>query len=502
MSLKNSPFVYQLNTNYVPSDSEILLIRALLVDPADELARIDTRIEELEVALKQLKEQRASLKGPIHAHRALISPMRRVPDDVLVEIFLSCLPSEHNSLIDFAEAPLVLGRICRHWRSVAYSTPRLWSSIHIPPLDYLCTPEWLERSATCPLSVSLFDYTNSFIPDLENTAFVHQLLPVSRRLRHLSLTGDVGFFRSFIRLGPEDLPLLQSLWMECPRNNYDVTAGLQMIPTLEDVRISAAIDPLPLLLPWSRLTSLRFECLPFWADHGTGGGLDIGGAFQVLRQCSNLVQCEIRVTKDSTDTLDTSSPVILPHIETLALTGYIFILQNWISHLVAPNLRFLRVGEEYEKFPENKIQSPLRDGFMSVEIDFARFSPSALEELFQSFPMIAHLRIYPATPETGVAFDDGFLSLFGPPHILCPMLTHVVITQPCPQLSEAAILTFVKTRMVTSTPLEQFEIHFDRPMELDMMPELQSFISDGLQVAIEYPPPEWAFDPRNGSDRK
>ncbi|KAF8176670.1 hypothetical protein K438DRAFT_1485893, partial [Mycena galopus ATCC 62051] len=71
------------------------------------------------------KEQRASLKRPIDAHRAVISPMRRVPHDVLVEICISCLPS-HNALIDPAEAPLILGRICRHWRSVAYSTPTLW----------------------------------------------------------------------------------------------------------------------------------------------------------------------------------------------------------------------------------------------------------------------------------------------------------------------------------------------------------------------------------------
>ncbi|KAJ7238562.1 hypothetical protein B0H12DRAFT_1025645 [Mycena haematopus] len=131
MSLDNLPFVHRLNTNYVPSDSEISEIRAVLLDPENELAGIDARIEDMEIALKRLKDQRALLKRPIDAHRALISPLR-VPEDVLIEIFLSCLRSEHNALIDPAEAPLVLGRICRHWRSVAYSAPRLWSTIHIP----------------------------------------------------------------------------------------------------------------------------------------------------------------------------------------------------------------------------------------------------------------------------------------------------------------------------------------------------------------------------------
>ncbi|KAF7363773.1 hypothetical protein MSAN_01035100 [Mycena sanguinolenta] len=154
MSLSNSP------------------IRALLVDPVEEVVRIDAQIAEIELALSQLKEKRALLQAPIDAHKALVSPMRLVPQEILQAIFLSCLPSQHNALIDFNEAPLLLGRVCRHWRSVAYSTPILWSSMHIPPLPersalphVLLKQErlvaaWLERSTTCPLSISLFDGFN------------------------------------------------------------------------------------------------------------------------------------------------------------------------------------------------------------------------------------------------------------------------------------------------------------------------------------------------------
>jgi hypothetical protein len=57
-----SPFADRLNTNYIPSDSEIVEIRALLIYPPDELAQVESRIEEMEVALSKLKELRASLK--------------------------------------------------------------------------------------------------------------------------------------------------------------------------------------------------------------------------------------------------------------------------------------------------------------------------------------------------------------------------------------------------------------------------------------------------------
>ncbi|KAJ7878798.1 hypothetical protein B0H14DRAFT_3435396 [Mycena olivaceomarginata] len=122
MSLADSPSMDRLNTNYTLSDLETLEIRALLVDP----------IEVVEVTLGQLKQRRELLKMPIDVHSALISPMCRTPDDLLREIFFFCLPSKHNALIDPAEAPILLGRICSHWRSVAWSTPKIWSSLHIP----------------------------------------------------------------------------------------------------------------------------------------------------------------------------------------------------------------------------------------------------------------------------------------------------------------------------------------------------------------------------------
>ncbi|KAF7374469.1 hypothetical protein MSAN_00331200 [Mycena sanguinolenta] len=305
MSLNDSPFVDRLNTNYAPSNSEILEIHALLVDPENELARIDARIEEMEIALAQLKEQRASLERPIDAHRALLAPIRRIPQDVLVEIFLLCLPSEHNALIDPAEAPLVLVRICRHWRSVAYSSPILWRSIHIPSLHYRETPpnvllrlekivkEWLERSANCSLSVSFVDSAN-YVPDLDSHPLVLQLLPFSRRFCHLTLTGDAAFLQPILRLGSEDLPLLQTLRTELRYSISDCFDAFR-IPTLRDISLCVDAEPHSLPLPWSRLTSLRLACGYLRTDHGRNGGLDIGGAFDVLRRCPNLVDCQLKV---------------------------------------------------------------------------------------------------------------------------------------------------------------------------------------------------------------
>ncbi|KAF7356380.1 hypothetical protein MVEN_00970400 [Mycena venus] len=317
MSLADSPFADRLNTNYVPSDSEVFDIRRILVDPADELARLDAEIKDMEIALSQLKERRALLKMPIDAHMALISPMRRIPQDVLVEIFFSCLPLQHNALIDPAEAPLILGRICRDWRRVAYSTPMLWSSIHIPAPNYCSASTallsrlenlveaWLERSATCALDISL--YHTTILADVEIDPLISQLLPVSRRLRHLALSGDAKLFRPLLQLGAEDLPLLKSIRIETGTyeifDDHPSAASALQIPTLRDVslRLAESVDPLLLPLRWSQLTGLRLHCSSFWIATGPVGGLTLGGALEVLRRCPNLERCQLRMNGGSDD---------------------------------------------------------------------------------------------------------------------------------------------------------------------------------------------------------
>ncbi|KAJ7845402.1 hypothetical protein B0H14DRAFT_976125 [Mycena olivaceomarginata] len=514
-SLTESPFADRLNTNYIPSDSEIVEIRALLVDPADELARVEAQIEQMEIALTQLKELRASLKTPIDAHRALISPMRCIPQDVLLAIFSSCLPSEHNALIDPAEAPLLLGRICRHWRDVTYSTPMLWSSIHIPCLEYLHAPPtmisglermveaWLERSSACPLSVSVFDEINYPSNGVEKHPLILQLLPISRRLRHLALAGAAEFLRPILRLGSENLPALKSIFIQTTGNQLfrddadqlDSTNALQ-IPTLEDVtlQISSVVDPLALPLKWSRLTRIRLECYSMRGD--AAGGLDIGGALEMLRRCPNLVHCEIRVTArtDEGPTLDTS-PIILPHLRTLVLSGE-FQSQSWMTHLVMPKLCALRLGDGTKEGPAIGSSSP-QDGCMSADIDASLFTLSGLQELLQSFPTISHLKL----SQTPLHSDDAFIAILH--NLVCPMLTNITLPDTSAGISDAAVLAFIKARMALPTPLQRFWASFRRTRELDIMLELQSFISDGLHVSIEYFPQglsQWEFWPRHGLD--
>ncbi|KAJ7154880.1 hypothetical protein C8R43DRAFT_857362, partial [Mycena crocata] len=62
----------------------------------------------------------------ISAYKALVSPVRRRPPDIVQEIFLACLPTRHNAVMSTRDAPLLLAHICSAWRVLALATPALW----------------------------------------------------------------------------------------------------------------------------------------------------------------------------------------------------------------------------------------------------------------------------------------------------------------------------------------------------------------------------------------
>ncbi|KAF8127747.1 hypothetical protein K438DRAFT_1646022 [Mycena galopus ATCC 62051] len=126
----NTPFASQLGTNYCPTDAEVDQIKGLLVEPCPKLKRLDDEIVAMQKALDKLAQERDALGAYVDAHRILISPLRRLPLDVIEEIFMACLPTHRNCVMSAQEAPVILGRICSSWRTISLSTPSLWSRLH------------------------------------------------------------------------------------------------------------------------------------------------------------------------------------------------------------------------------------------------------------------------------------------------------------------------------------------------------------------------------------
>ncbi|KAF7367744.1 hypothetical protein MSAN_00838300 [Mycena sanguinolenta] len=498
-----SPFADKLRTNYVPSDEEIAHLRDFLVGPTEQLAKIQAQIDEMELVVGQLKAKRESLQIDIDAHKALISPMRHIPDDVLRAIFFACLPTAHNALIDIAEAPLLLGRICRRWRVVAYSTPMLWTSIHIAPLrscgergmaDFLpqlqpVIEQWLERGAPCPLTVSLVE-KDSFLWSDPEFYPISLLRNFFHRLYHLSLCGNIRLLLPLLRLGPESLPMLKSIDIYNSTNKrypfgieHPEALNLVQIPSLTGISLQVMVDPVSLPLNWSQLTHLDLRCFP----PSKNSGLDGAGALELLRRCPNLVRCLLRLYRDLDDAslASNTSLITLPHLGTLILIGD-FHLPQWIPHLVVPRLRCLQIGNLKHKDLEWFGASVPH--CVTAAIDTTPFTESGLLNLLQAFPQISHLRLLPHRFHPAVLPNDALLLRLSS-HDLCPNLTHLYIKTKCVSLSDALALAFIRARMASPTPLQLFEAEVPRPMEIDVKAALEPFISAGLEVSFTYSPP-------------
>ncbi|KAJ7811593.1 hypothetical protein B0H14DRAFT_2182004, partial [Mycena olivaceomarginata] len=72
-----------------------------------------------------LRNEEGTLRDEIHDCEGVISPIRRLPPEIIVEIFLYLTPRGYDEPHLASEIPWHLGHICSYWRTVALSIPLL-----------------------------------------------------------------------------------------------------------------------------------------------------------------------------------------------------------------------------------------------------------------------------------------------------------------------------------------------------------------------------------------
>ncbi|KAJ7156647.1 hypothetical protein C8R46DRAFT_860900, partial [Mycena filopes] len=105
-----------------PSDSQAATVLTDIVKAENAIAIASAHISHLQAALKRLVQQCEELQTFVKTHRAVLSILRLLPDEILLEIFQHCL-APHDAR---ATAPWVVSHVCRRWRAVALSSPQLW----------------------------------------------------------------------------------------------------------------------------------------------------------------------------------------------------------------------------------------------------------------------------------------------------------------------------------------------------------------------------------------
>ncbi|KAJ7639245.1 hypothetical protein FB45DRAFT_1134504 [Roridomyces roridus] len=78
------------------------------------------------------------LQAFIESHKAILAPIRRVPNEILAEFFVHCMDVTKPLDPKKGEA-WVVSRVCRRWRAVAIACPELWLHFVLPkkPIKHL-----------------------------------------------------------------------------------------------------------------------------------------------------------------------------------------------------------------------------------------------------------------------------------------------------------------------------------------------------------------------------
>ncbi|KAJ7026851.1 hypothetical protein C8F04DRAFT_1295906 [Mycena alexandri] len=232
-----------LRTNSGHRDATAL--RALISSLPAELARYDKEIGRLDVLFETLTADRSALqKFYDQCIGVLDAPIRRLPKEVIIEIFSFCNESTVTShdpippsmwaheaqkeLRRVAGGPLVaLSQVSTHWREVALGTPLLWSRI---TLDLRC---WelpatsfahqqmirlldlaLARSQQTPLAIEV-----SGIGQCHPVALQHLAL-VSSRWRSANFVVECDMLRHLSKVAG-NLPLLETLRINALTENME-----------------------------------------------------------------------------------------------------------------------------------------------------------------------------------------------------------------------------------------------------------------------------------------
>ncbi|KAF8650055.1 hypothetical protein AX16_005445 [Volvariella volvacea WC 439] len=521
------PFV---SDHHIPNDAVVNQVKLQVIKPCTK------QLEELKAQIRYLEQRHDAITLHLNRHRAFISPMRVLPHDVLREIFLHCLPTDHFSPIKTSEAPLLLGRVCGAWREVAMGTPQLWASIHIPYDNQFRRTfhakavlnktwerrlagisSWLSRSGALPLSISFHYHSDTWIssedPWIADPPCMSSLLDLlfsfKSRWRHvrISAEGPLNFLPSSpadMELEPNSFPALESFAV-CPnwkKINYPSTM-------LKAPRIRELVTEVPAWgeqfnTHYHQLTSLSIRFLSF-DDIGIRNHLPT-----ILTQCHSLVEFNLHIPQGVHGRLPQFPPVYFPKLQRLALN----VDMSWLvifssSHM--PKLKELKVTCSYCYSAED--ESSIRSFFAALPpletlvLAICRLNrPESVVEGLRSQSRLKNLVLEDQCPRLNqddtVKLMDGLTVGLGsptePPVLPClESFTHRN-TFVHDRHYKSFILSRTQLRVgsdfppgtVGVTPLKRAHITFRRSRVIDLLadPEVSAACAaSGLDLTVHYP---------------
>ncbi|KAJ7811683.1 hypothetical protein B0H14DRAFT_2859397 [Mycena olivaceomarginata] len=259
------------------------------------------------------------------------------PFEMTAEIF------GHFQPIYPAASLTLLAQVCRQWRDIAMSSPRLWSSLQLDldpkilPQQLILLRSWLTRSGACPLSIGItYKAAEPGVIAPPINDIVHELISHCQRWQYVELElpfdvlhlikGEMPWLR-LLKIGPNEVPEIQP---PRPLRLFDSS------PCFGHIVLSRFFQPSTIELRWENCTTL--EGLFLYPEE----------CIVILGRTVNIVHFKATIEEGE----GTSGTVpILTHLESLVLLSGEAGPNNsqmlLLDALTLPALRVLRVSEPW-----------------------------------------------------------------------------------------------------------------------------------------------------------
>ena len=311
-------------TNDPPLLQEQASLREILKETEDHLAEIEQTIFRVENLLQGFYHRRDSIKHSLLVNKGVLSSIRRIPREVLCDIFSLIVPPRSKTSLNTSQGLWPLSHVCRIWRDAALSFSSTWCDIQV---IHGYGDQQMQPAQWHPHQVlrNLFANTNGrpvrmvlSIGSLSTSS--RELLDVaidhSRQWRDVTITLPTKLI-SRLRKTHMKLPLLERIVIQhnatCCLTASHIGQALKVAPALRTVVLQDFMGVGNLDLPWSQLTEM---CL---SGRKSRHDFDL---FQFYQRLSNLQTLHLHAPRFPDNYANKA--LELPHVRSLHLESYYY----------------------------------------------------------------------------------------------------------------------------------------------------------------------------------
>lgn len=388
-----------IRSDFVPSPMEQEVINQTIQETHSEIESLDDEILQVEALFSRLTEQKRDLVAFTRGQQSLLSPIRRIPAEILGDIFLYCCPAINignwrgNSLV------WQLGEVCYYWRTVIMSLHEIWARMDITMQAYMARPQeypgymktidhlvatCLSRSGDCPLSFALA--THGTHPAFSSV--FDQLFAYSDRWFEVSLEVDWLTFLPNLTQIKDRIPRLRSLTLKArigTGHYIHPIDAFEVAPQLSRLEIENFPYPVfRLKIPWFQLTHYK----SISSSHGPGEFCEI------LRRMPNLKYFETSLDRGLPG--QGTDHQWLLNLRELSVRVPSFYLSNILDPLISPNLNNFRLSgsDSTDNFTPDAILSLFqRSGCMLRSLTLTSTSVNCVYRILEQCPSIELLNV-------------------------------------------------------------------------------------------------------------